>query len=244
MNALATQTVSIDLQTRSYDIVIGSGIFDQAATYADLPNASTAVIVTNTTVAPLFAARLQQALQGKYPKIHTVVLPDGEAFKTWQTLNLIFDALLAHTCDRKTVLFALGGGEQVLDDAGNPLLIDGSVCGTWIARRAMSLGEAPGVPTAEETAANVFDWDLVARFATPTFVAKRGTKRITLGATPANVSIYLADSGLATLASTVKGSVNISLVDADGHNVQLRELNVCQNGVMRKMIILASEIYD
>jgi 3-dehydroquinate synthase len=110
MNALATQTVSIDLQIRSYDIVIGSGIFDQAATYADLPNASTAVIVTNTTVAPLFAARLQQALQGKYPKIHTVVLPDGEAFKTWQTLNLIFDALLAHTCDRKTVLFALGGG--------------------------------------------------------------------------------------------------------------------------------------
>jgi 3-dehydroquinate synthase len=110
MNALATQTVSIDLQTRSYDIVIGSGIFDLPATYADLPNASTAVIVTNTTVAPLYAARLQQALQGKYPKIHTVVLPDGEAYKTWQTLNLIFDALLAHTCDRKTVLFALGGG--------------------------------------------------------------------------------------------------------------------------------------
>ena len=110
MTALATQTVSIDLQTRSYDIAIGSGIFDHAATYADLPKASTAVIVTNTTVAPLYAARLQQALQGKYPKIHTVVLPDGEAFKTWQTLNLIFDALLSHTCDRKTVLFALGGG--------------------------------------------------------------------------------------------------------------------------------------
>ena len=136
------------------------------------------------------------------------------------------------------------GGEQVLDDAGNPLLVDGSVCGTWIARRAMSLGEAPGVPTAEETAANVFDWDLVARFATPTFVTKRGTKRITLGATPANVSIYLADSGLSTLASTVQGSVNISLVDAGGHNVQLRQLNVCQNGVMRKMIVLASELFD
>lgn len=110
MNASATQTVSIDLQTRSYDIAIGRGLFDNPATYADLPKASTAVIVTNTTVGPLYAARLQQALQGKYPKIHTVVLPDGEAYKTWQTLNLIFDALLAHTCDRKTVLFALGGG--------------------------------------------------------------------------------------------------------------------------------------
>ena len=110
MNALAPQTVSIDLQTRSYDIAIGPGLFDQPATYASLPGASSAVIVTNATVAPLYAARLQQALQGKYPKIHTVVLPDGEAFKTWQTLNLIFDALLAHACDRKTVLFALGGG--------------------------------------------------------------------------------------------------------------------------------------
>jgi 3-dehydroquinate synthase len=39
-----------------------------------------------------------------------VVLPDGEVFKDWQTLNLIFDSLLQHTCDRKTILFALGGG--------------------------------------------------------------------------------------------------------------------------------------
>ena len=38
------------------------------------------------------------------------VLPDGEAHKDWQTLNLIFDALLGQACDRKTVLFALGGG--------------------------------------------------------------------------------------------------------------------------------------
>jgi 3-dehydroquinate synthase len=42
--------------------------------------------------------------------VHEVVLPDGEEHKDWQTLNLIFDALLAHGCDRKTVLFALGGG--------------------------------------------------------------------------------------------------------------------------------------
>jgi len=110
MNATAPQIVSIDLQTRSYDIAIGAALFDQPGTYADLPQASSAVIVTNSTVAPLYAARLQQALQCKYPKIHTVILPDGEAFKTWQTLNLIFDALLAHACDRKTVLFALGGG--------------------------------------------------------------------------------------------------------------------------------------
>ena len=136
------------------------------------------------------------------------------------------------------------GGEQVIDDAGNPILIDGSVCGTWIARRAMSLGEAPGVPTAEETALNVFDWDLVARFATPTFVTKRGTKRITLGATPSNASVYIADSGSSLLEDTLAGSINITLVDAIGKNISLRQINVCQNNVMRKMIILASEIYD
>jgi 3-dehydroquinate synthase len=42
--------------------------------------------------------------------VHEVVLPDGEDHKDWPTLNRIFDALLAHGCDRKTVLFALGGG--------------------------------------------------------------------------------------------------------------------------------------
>jgi 3-dehydroquinate synthase len=38
------------------------------------------------------------------------VLPDGEAFKNWETLNRIFDALLAAKADRKTTLIALGGG--------------------------------------------------------------------------------------------------------------------------------------
>ena len=105
-----TQVVAIDLADRSYPIAIGSGLLDQPLTYAGLPNASSVLIVSNTTVAPLYAQRLQAALAGKYAQIHLVILPDGEAYKTWQTLNLIFDALLQHTCDRKTVLFALGGG--------------------------------------------------------------------------------------------------------------------------------------
>ncbi|TAM41416.1 MAG: 3-dehydroquinate synthase, partial [Burkholderiaceae bacterium] len=102
--------VQIRLAERSYPIVIGSQLFDNPATWAALPRASAALIVTNTTVAPLYARRLQTSLAGRYGVIHTVVLPDGEEFKTWATLNLIFDALLQHGCDRKTVLFALGGG--------------------------------------------------------------------------------------------------------------------------------------
>ena len=107
---LPVQSVQIDLGARSYPISIGAGLLDHAATWDGLPRASAALIVTNTVVGPLYAGRLQAALQPHYKTIHCVVLPDGEAHKTWQTLNLIFDALLQNGCDRKTVLFALGGG--------------------------------------------------------------------------------------------------------------------------------------
>ena len=53
---------------------------------------------------------LRRTLIGRFRAVHVLELPDGEAHKDWQTLNLIFDALLSHGCDRKTVLFALGGG--------------------------------------------------------------------------------------------------------------------------------------
>jgi 3-dehydroquinate synthase len=102
--------LTIALGERSYPIVIGAGLFDQSATYASLPSAHSALVVSNTTVAPLYAQRLVAALRGKYAQVHTVVLPDGEVHKTWQTLTLIFDELLSKGCDRKTVLFALGGG--------------------------------------------------------------------------------------------------------------------------------------
>jgi len=105
-----TQAVSIDLQDRSYTIAIGADLAGHAATFAGLPKAAAALVVSNTTVAPLYAAALQAALAPHYKAVHLVVLPDGEEFKSWQTLNLIFDALLENGCDRKTVLFALGGG--------------------------------------------------------------------------------------------------------------------------------------
>ena len=103
-------TVPIALAERSYPIVIGADLIGQAQTYAKLPKATQVLIVSNSVVAPIYAHPLERALLQQYEKVHTVVLPDGEAYKTWQTLNLIFDALLANACDRKTVLFALGGG--------------------------------------------------------------------------------------------------------------------------------------
>ena len=102
--------VHIELAERGYDILIGSGTLDHADTYRDLSAGSMAAIVTNDTVAPLYAERLRRALLAFYAQVQIIVLPDGEAHKGWPALNSIFDALLGSACDRKTVLFALGGG--------------------------------------------------------------------------------------------------------------------------------------
>ena len=104
------QTVGIDLGDRSYRIDIGEGLLAKPQSFAGLPVAASALIVSNATVAPLYRDALVNALHGQYQNLHTVVLPDGEEHKNWETLNLIFDALLGHGCDRNTVLFALGGG--------------------------------------------------------------------------------------------------------------------------------------
>ncbi len=111
LNASSSCTqVDIELGDRSYPILIGAGLLDAPSTWAGLPRAATALIVTNDVVGPLYLERLQHALQPHYARVLNVVLPDGEAHKTWETLNRIFDVLLGQACDRKTVLFALGGG--------------------------------------------------------------------------------------------------------------------------------------
>jgi 3-dehydroquinate synthase len=110
MTAAVLHQVAIELGDRRYDLLIGPGLLGQADSYAGLPSAADAVIVTNTTVGPLYAAALKDALAPRYRRILEVELADGEEHKDWSTLNRIFDAMLAAGCDRKTVLFALGGG--------------------------------------------------------------------------------------------------------------------------------------
>ena len=102
--------VPISLGDRSYNILIGTGLVSDPRTYEHVPRAESAVVVSNTTVAPLYAEQLVQALGSRYTTVLLVKLPDGESYKNWKTLQLIFDALLEKGCDRKTVLFALGGG--------------------------------------------------------------------------------------------------------------------------------------
>lgn len=104
------QTLTVGLGERSYPIHIGGGLLANADLLAaHLPRKRVA-IVTNTTVAPLYLERLQHTLKGIGVQSVTVILPDGEVYKTSETLNLIYDGLLTHRCERTTPLIALGGG--------------------------------------------------------------------------------------------------------------------------------------
>jgi 3-dehydroquinate synthase len=103
-------TVTVDTADTRYDILIGAGLLADPASWRGLPAASSAVIVTNPIVGGLYGAALRAALAPHYRRVLTIELSDGELHKDWPTLNRVFDRLLAEGCDRKTVLFALGGG--------------------------------------------------------------------------------------------------------------------------------------
>ena len=107
---IATLLVPIALGDRSYDIHIGCGLLGDAASWAGLPSSVDALIVSNTTVAPLYADRLAAQLAKHHRRVLRLELPDGEQHKNAATLEQIYDQLLGAGCDRKTVIYALGGG--------------------------------------------------------------------------------------------------------------------------------------
>jgi len=104
------KTLKVDLGQRSYPIFIGSDLIDRPELFEACSKASSIFIVTNTTVAPLYAERLSKTLASFGKSVRTIALPDGESFKDWKNLQTIFDELLKHGADRQTVLVALGGG--------------------------------------------------------------------------------------------------------------------------------------
>ena len=105
-----SERVRIALGERSYDIAIGTGLLGDPAAFEAGPAGTQALIVSNATVGPLYADQLAHVLARRHAKVARLDLPDGEQFKTWESLNLIFDALLGSGADRKTTLYALGGG--------------------------------------------------------------------------------------------------------------------------------------
>lgn len=105
--------VNLD-NSRDYPIYIGSGLLGQADLLARHIRSKQVAIVSNETIAPLYLAKVQAALPDH--QVETVILPDGEQYKSLQYLEKIFDQLLAKKFSRNATLIALGGG--VIGDMG------------------------------------------------------------------------------------------------------------------------------
>ena len=104
------QTLRVALGARSYPIYIGAGVMDDTGLITPLLRSNAAAIVTNVTVAQLYLQRFAAALAAEGVQTVEIVLPDGEAYKSWETLNTVYDRLLEAHCNRQTTIFALGGG--------------------------------------------------------------------------------------------------------------------------------------
>jgi len=103
-----SKILNVELADKSYPIYIGSNLLSSKSLLSDHIQGKQVMIVTNTTIAPLYLEKLKDALSDF--NVESVVLPDGEEFKTLETLNKVFDALLKAKFDRSSTLVALGGG--------------------------------------------------------------------------------------------------------------------------------------
>jgi 3-dehydroquinate synthase len=103
-------TLNVELAERSYPIHIGPGLLDRTELLVPRLRQKRVAVVTNHTVAPLYLERFSGALERAGVSVVQLVLPDGEAYKNWETLNTVFDTLLEHRCERRTAILALGGG--------------------------------------------------------------------------------------------------------------------------------------
>ena len=105
-----TGALRVELGSRAYPIHIGAGLLDDPGPFVPHVAGRLAAIVTNETVAPLYAARLESALAAAGARSLRIMLRDGEAYKTWESLDALHGELLRARADRRTILVALGGG--------------------------------------------------------------------------------------------------------------------------------------
>ncbi|OAL75963.1 3-dehydroquinate synthase [Acinetobacter terrae] len=103
------QTLHVELGDRRYPIFIGSDLNPQSLLEPYI-KAKQVMIVTNTTVAPLYLEHYMTAIEALGKTVATCILPDGEKYKNIEHLNLIFDALLEAGFNRDATVLALGGG--------------------------------------------------------------------------------------------------------------------------------------
>lgn len=104
------RTLNVHTPSQQYPIFIGANLLEKVDTLLKPYLSHKAAIITNETIAPLYLKTIQTALDKAGVSHFSIILPDGEKYKNWQTLNLIFDGLMQNRAERKTTLIALGGG--------------------------------------------------------------------------------------------------------------------------------------
>jgi len=111
MSAAGTRIVPVALGDRSYEVVIGRGLLAEAGTrLAPHFRRPRTVIVSDETVAALHLPTLQAGLKAEGIESEAVVVPAGEASKSWPMLERVVEALLAAKIERDDIVIALGGG--------------------------------------------------------------------------------------------------------------------------------------
>ena len=104
----------VELNEKSYPIYIGSGLLQQKALLTKHIKSKQVLIVTNTTVSPLYLDSVVKQLDGF--QLEVIELPDGEQYKNLEHITKVFDKLLENKFSRNATLIALGGG--VIGDMG------------------------------------------------------------------------------------------------------------------------------
>ncbi|MFT4822649.1 MAG: 3-dehydroquinate synthase [Halioglobus sp.] len=107
--SLLIHTLHVDLGERSYPVYIGRDLFSDSHLLASHVSGSQVVLVSNETVAPIYLDRVRGALETT-TLVSEVILPDGEQYKSLETLEKIFDQVMADRHDRGTTFIAVGGG--------------------------------------------------------------------------------------------------------------------------------------
>ena len=111
VSADSARTIRVDLGARSYDIVIGPGRIAHAGTLlAERLGERRCVIITDTNVGPHYADALDAALRAGGHETRTLIVPAGEASKSFAQLEELLEQLVAGGLERGSVLIALGGG--------------------------------------------------------------------------------------------------------------------------------------
>ena len=105
------QRVEVELGERSYSIVIGSGIVDEIRAFVRQAEYSPhGMIVTDTNIAPLCAGQIAALLADAGVQAEIATIPAGESSKSLMQANELFTLAIELGLDRRSPIFALGGG--------------------------------------------------------------------------------------------------------------------------------------